>query len=217
MGAGARCSRCVRRRSTPTCTCSRRSSRAPCAKDCSHATPPKEKTSGSRSAARRSTASSSTRRCRSSTRRASSISAPDRRTNCAAGSSACARRARPGRRSPPTRHRRINRHLPRKARRRAANAALPPSRRDPHARGPARQRAMALNCEHVDLARRELRVLDAKTPAGVRRVDIHDDLQEELAAYKAARGEGREVQTRGVVGRVLDRRGQRRACPSPTG
>ena len=47
----------------------------------------------------------------------------------------------------------------------------------------------ALNCEHVDLARRELRVLDAKTPAGVRRVDIHDDLQEELAAYKAARGE----------------------------
>lgn len=45
----------------------------------------------------------------------------------------------------------------------------------------------ALNCEHVDLARRELRVLDAKTPAGVRRVDIHDDLQEELAAYKAAR------------------------------
>ncbi len=46
----------------------------------------------------------------------------------------------------------------------------------------------ALNCEHVDLARRELRVLGAKTPAGVRRVDIHDDLQEELAAYKAARG-----------------------------
>ncbi len=46
-----------------------------------------------------------------------------------------------------------------------------------------------LNCEHVDLARRELRVLDAKAPAGVRRVDIHDDLQEELAAYKAARGE----------------------------
>jgi integrase len=45
-----------------------------------------------------------------------------------------------------------------------------------------------LNCEHVDLARRELRVLDAKTPAGVRRVDIHDDLQDELAAYKAARG-----------------------------
>jgi len=47
----------------------------------------------------------------------------------------------------------------------------------------------ALNCEHVDLARRELRVLDAKTPAGVRRVDIHDDLQDELAAYKAARGD----------------------------
>ena len=38
----------------------------------------------------------------------------------------------------------------------------------------------ALNCEHVDLARRELRVLDAAI--GVRRVDIHDDLQEELAA-----------------------------------
>jgi integrase len=32
-------------------------------------------------------------------------------------------------------------------------------------------------------------VLDAKTPAGVRRVDIHDNLQEALAAYKAARGE----------------------------
>jgi integrase len=47
----------------------------------------------------------------------------------------------------------------------------------------------ALNREHVDLARRELRVLDAKTPAGVRRVDIHDDLQDELAAYKATRGE----------------------------
>ena len=47
----------------------------------------------------------------------------------------------------------------------------------------------ALSCEHADLGRRELRVLDAKTPAGVRRVDIHDDLQEELAAYKAARGE----------------------------
>src|SRR3954471_23937865 len=46
----------------------------------------------------------------------------------------------------------------------------------------------ALNCEHVDLARREPRVLDAKTPAGVRCVDIHDDLQEELAAYRAARG-----------------------------
>jgi len=44
----------------------------------------------------------------------------------------------------------------------------------------------ALNCEHVDLGRRELRVLDAKTPAGVRRVDIHDDLREELAAYKRA-------------------------------
>jgi integrase len=46
----------------------------------------------------------------------------------------------------------------------------------------------ALNCEHVDLASRELACLDAKTPAGVRRVDVHDDLQEELAAYKAARG-----------------------------
>jgi integrase len=46
-----------------------------------------------------------------------------------------------------------------------------------------------LNCEHVDLARRELRVLDAKTPAGLRRVDIHDDLQDELTAYKAVRGE----------------------------
>lgn len=32
-------------------------------------------------------------------------------------------------------------------------------------------------------------MLDAKTPAGVRRVDIHDDLQEELAAYKAACGD----------------------------
>jgi integrase len=32
-------------------------------------------------------------------------------------------------------------------------------------------------------------VLQAKTEAGVRGVEIHDDLQEELAAYKAARGE----------------------------
>ena len=47
---------------------------------------------------------------------------------------------------------------------------------------------LSVNCEHVDLARREIRVLDAKTPAGVRRVDIHDDLQEELAACKIARG-----------------------------
>ena len=31
-------------------------------------------------------------------------------------------------------------------------------------------------------------MLDAKTPAGVRRIDIHDDLQDELAAYRAARG-----------------------------
>jgi integrase len=31
-------------------------------------------------------------------------------------------------------------------------------------------------------------VLAAKGEAGVRRVDIHDDLQDELAAYKAARG-----------------------------
>jgi site-specific recombinase XerC len=42
----------------------------------------------------------------------------------------------------------------------------------------------ALECEDVDLARRELRVLDAKTPARMRRVDIHDDLQDELSAYK---------------------------------
>jgi hypothetical protein len=49
------------------------------------------------------------------------------------------------------------------------------------------RRRSSLNCEHVDFARRELRVLDAKTPAGGRRVDIHDDLQNELAAYKAAR------------------------------
>lgn len=46
----------------------------------------------------------------------------------------------------------------------------------------------ALNCERVDLARRELRVIDAKTPAVVRRVDIHDDLHDELAAHRAARG-----------------------------
>ena len=50
----------------------------------------------------------------------------------------------------------------------------------------------ALNCEHVDLARRELRVLDAKTPAGVRRVDIHDDLQEDstFGVYAVARPDG---------------------------
>jgi transposase-like protein len=56
--------------------------------------------------------------------------------------------------------------------------------RHPHARGTTRQRALRAQLPR----RRELRVLDAKTPAGVRRVDIHDDLQEEPAAYKAARG-----------------------------
>jgi integrase len=44
----------------------------------------------------------------------------------------------------------------------------------------------ALNCAHVDLAHRVIRVIDAKTPAGVRAVDIHDDLLDELAAYKQA-------------------------------
>jgi integrase len=47
----------------------------------------------------------------------------------------------------------------------------------------------ALNCAHVDLAHRVIRVVDAKTPAGVRTVDIHDDLLDELAAYKQALGE----------------------------
>jgi integrase len=46
----------------------------------------------------------------------------------------------------------------------------------------------ALNCAHVDLAHRVIRVIDAKTPAGVRTVDIHDDLLDELAAYKQALG-----------------------------
>ena len=63
----------------------------------------------------------------------------------------------------------------------------------------------ALNCEHVDLARRELRILDAKTPAGVRRVDIHDDLQEELAAYKVARGAAWQPETPAL----LNARGRR--------
>jgi hypothetical protein len=40
----------------------------------------------------------------------------------------------------------------------------------------------------VDLAHRVIRVIDAKTPAGVRTVDIHDDLLDELAAYKQALG-----------------------------
>jgi integrase len=86
------------------------------------------------------------------------------------------------------RHRRIDRHLPRQARRRAAHAALRPVVAALTLAGLRVSELCALNCEHVDLARRELRVLDAKTPAGVRCVDIHDDLQEELAAYKAARG-----------------------------
>src|SRR3954462_8103969 len=67
-------------------------------------------------------------------------------------------------------------------------AARGRSSRSPRQRAHTFSEFCALNCEHVVLARRELRVLDAKTPAGVRRVDIHDDLQEELAAYKAARG-----------------------------
>ena len=79
----------------------------------------------------------------------------------------------------------------------------------------------ALNCEHVDLARRELRVLDAKTPAGVRRVDIHDDLQEELAAYKAARGEtwqAGEPAFLNARGKRWTRKRNRTACnPACTG
>jgi integrase len=47
----------------------------------------------------------------------------------------------------------------------------------------------ALNCSHVDLAHRVIRVLDAKTPAGVRTVDIHDDLLDELSSYKQALGD----------------------------
>jgi CBS domain containing-hemolysin-like protein len=47
--------------------------------------------------------------------------------------------------------------------------------------------AVAIPIEIMTKALRPLRVLDAKTPAGVRRVDIHDDLQDELAAHKAAR------------------------------
>ena len=40
----------------------------------------------------------------------------------------------------------------------------------------------------MDLAHRVIRVIDAKTPAGVRAVDIHDDLLDELTAYKQALG-----------------------------
>ena len=47
----------------------------------------------------------------------------------------------------------------------------------------------ALNCAHVDLTHRVIRVIDAKTPAGVRMIDIHDDLLDELTAYKQALGE----------------------------
>jgi integrase len=47
----------------------------------------------------------------------------------------------------------------------------------------------ALTCAQVDLAHRVIRVRDAKTPAGVRDVDIHDDLLDELGAYKHALGE----------------------------
>ena len=47
----------------------------------------------------------------------------------------------------------------------------------------------ALHCAHVDLAHRVIRVIDAKTPAGVRMIDIHDDLLDELTAYKHALGD----------------------------
>jgi integrase len=46
----------------------------------------------------------------------------------------------------------------------------------------------ALACAHVDLAHRTIRIIDAKTPAGVRAVDIHDDLLDGLSAYKQALG-----------------------------
>ena len=120
-----------------------------------------------------------------------------------------------------TRHCRIDRHLPRQARRQPAHAALPPGRRHPHARGRRVSEFCALNCEHVDLARRELRVLDANMPAGVRRVGIHDDLQEELAAYKAARGEtwqAGEPAFLNARGKRWTRKRNRTACnPACTG
>jgi integrase len=46
-----------------------------------------------------------------------------------------------------------------------------------------------LRCAHIDLAHRVIRVIDAKTPAGVRMIDIHDDLLDELSAYKHALGD----------------------------
>jgi integrase len=46
----------------------------------------------------------------------------------------------------------------------------------------------ALTCAQVDLAHRLIRVVDAKTPVGVRAIDIHDDLLDELTAYKQSLG-----------------------------
>lgn len=46
----------------------------------------------------------------------------------------------------------------------------------------------ALDCAHVNLAHRVIRIIDAKTPAGVRTVDIHDDLLDELSSYRQALG-----------------------------
>jgi integrase len=111
---------------------------------------------------------------------------PRQATSYVGGASACARRARHGRRSPPTSTSQ-SRHA-----KRGADRPMPrfrPVVSTLTLGGLRVSELCALNCEHVDLARRELRVLDAKTPTGVRRVDIHDDLQDELAAYKAARGD----------------------------
>lgn len=73
--------------------------------------------------------------------------------------------------------------------RRPADAALLTGRRHPDARRVTRQRAVRAQLR----ARRPRPARAARarrqTPAGVRRVDTHDDLQEELAAYKAARSE----------------------------
>jgi integrase len=47
----------------------------------------------------------------------------------------------------------------------------------------------ALRGAHVALAHRVIRLIDAKSPAGVRMIDIHDDLLDELSAYRHALGD----------------------------
>jgi hypothetical protein len=133
---------CGRRRSTHTCICSRRSSRAPCARACSHATPLRARICAWRCAARRSTALSLTKRRHSWRRRASSTSAQRRAMSGADGSPACALRTGHGSYSLPSSASLSRRDLPRQPHRQPADAALSTGRRHPDARSVTRRRAV---------------------------------------------------------------------------